>query len=78
MKVVKPGASTWKKKATCKPCGATLEYTPEDVKMGDFGCGYGDDHDFKTYIDCPECKSAVFVRVPDWISEMASAKRRSL
>ena len=76
MKVIKPGASEWKRTTKCKECDCEMEFTPDDVVMGDFGCGYGDDHDYKTYVPCPECKSVVLGGVPQWIADTAEAKRR--
>lgn len=55
----KPDASVIKRKI-CKNCGATLEYTPKDVKhstgvsMGEF--------DSSSYIGCPNCRAIVYVR----------------
>jgi hypothetical protein len=49
------------KKVICQKCGATLEYTPLDVRHSsstDMDGGY----DTRSYIKCPQCKEIIDVK----------------
>lgn len=75
MKVTK--RSKWTRTLRCKGCKSELEIEADDVRQGDFGCGYGDDHDFKFYVHCAVCKEVNFVgALPGHVEELAQSKRR--
>lgn len=44
----------------CKQCGATLQYTPNDVKEY-HGTDYGGGPDGMKWIDCPQCKNRAII-----------------
>lgn len=49
------------KEHICQNCGATLEYTPNDVKS-EVHSDYGGGSDTYKSIRCPKCNSKEFVR----------------
>ena len=49
------------KQATCKNCGARLEYTNSEVKS-QHGKDYGGGAYGREYIECPRCKHEVVLR----------------
>jgi len=49
------------KEVICRQCGATLNYTPIEVKE-DYTSDYLGDKDYYNYITCPNCSSEVRVR----------------
>lgn len=49
------------KRATCKNCGARMEYVPADVKRYD-GTDISGGPDGCEWIDCPECKARITLR----------------
>ena len=57
---IKP-SKTVVKRITCKACGATLEYTPVDVKRYS-GTDIGGGPDGREWIECPNCKNDVTIR----------------
>ncbi len=78
MKIVKVvTAKPFEYPFTCK-CGSELVAEAADVRYGDFGCGYADDHDWKYYVTCPVCSRDHQLRhdvVPPNVQQMARAKR---
>lgn len=50
-----------KRKATCKQCGAILEFLPADIQTGEVS-DYTGSSDTYYWIDCPRCKNAIQVR----------------
>jgi len=62
MSVKKVGQDkTKKRKATCKNCGAKLEFYQKDVKTQALYsmCEFDGSYD---YVDCPQCKQQVKVK----------------
>ena len=57
IKVLKHGT----RKAICRICKAELEYEVEDVKEGRYYDDITDQHSAYLYIECPDCKSKVFI-----------------
>jgi ribosomal protein S27E len=49
------------KEVICKNCGATLQYTPVDVKE-DYSTDYTGGRDYFKYINCPPCGKKVTVK----------------
>ena len=49
------------KRVTCRNCGATLEYVPNDV-MERHGTDYGGGPDGSEWIVCPNCRKNVTLR----------------
>jgi len=49
------------KRATCKNCGAILEYYPKEVKSYTYK-DYGGGSDTVYYIKCPDCTEKVVVK----------------
>lgn len=54
------------KQVICRNCGATLEYTPNDIKE-DYSTDYTGGRDYYRYIPCPPCGHQVHVRSNTWI-----------
>ena len=48
------------KRAICRNCGVTLEYTPNDTRLEVVG-DYGGGRDTYRRIDCPKCHSVITV-----------------
>lgn len=57
---VKPAKSVVKR-VVCDNCGATLEYTPQDLKER-HGTDYGGGPDGAEWVDCPNCQKPVILR----------------
>jgi DNA-directed RNA polymerase subunit RPC12/RpoP len=49
------------KEVICHNCGATLQYTPNDVKE-DYSTDYTGDKDYYKFIKCPPCRKKVVVK----------------
>lgn len=49
------------KRIACSNCGATLEYTPNDVKERN-GRDYSGGPDGEEYINCPNCRKRAIIR----------------
>lgn len=49
------------KEVICCNCGATLEYTPVDIKES-YSTDYTGDRDYYKYIKCPPCGNKVTVK----------------
>lgn len=50
------------KKCVCKHCGATLEYTPQDVKIKNYK-DYGGGSDNYEEFNCPNCNKLIQILV---------------
>jgi DNA-directed RNA polymerase subunit RPC12/RpoP len=53
-----------KRRATCRKCGAVLEYLPVDVKVREVG-DYSGEINTVYSIECPRCKGRIYVK-GDW------------
>lgn len=49
------------KELVCRHCGATLEYTPTDVRSC-HGTDLGGGPDGQEWVDCPNCKERAVIR----------------
>jgi hypothetical protein len=49
----------WELQTTCPCCKSVLGVTKEDVRYGDFGVQYADDHDWHFYFVCAVCSKQV-------------------
>lgn len=49
------------KEVICKGCGATLQYTPVDVKR-DYTTDYTGGREYYNHIDCPACGDKVHIK----------------
>lgn len=49
------------RQCNCKQCGATLEYTPIEIKEKSYR-DYDGGYDVDYHINCPTCEEKVFVR----------------
>jgi hypothetical protein len=47
----------WKQVYQCRSCNSRVEAEADDIEFGDFGAGYGDDHDWRFFWRCPWCKT---------------------
>ncbi len=77
MKIIK--RTKWTLKVVCKDCKAELKIEGSDVRYGDFGIGYGDDHDYKYYVNCANCHAVVSLKdnlLLENIKDGAEAKYR--
>jgi len=49
------------KRVVCRSCGATLEYTPNDVQSR-HGTDYSGGPDGEEWVDCPKCNKKAIIR----------------
>ena len=73
VKVIHSGVVGWRGQTTCT-CDTKLEFEADDVSIGDFGCGWGDDHEYEPYVRCPECTARVRLKatsLPQWVRNQA-------
>lgn len=68
--------SDWEIQCRCTGCKSLLGVTKDDVRYGDFGVQYADDHDWRFYFVCPVCgtQTKIICSLPPDVQELARWK----